>query len=81
MKKLRRILKKAVISISIGAVPAFVALWLCNLFMKVNDLSYTGRITMYKIRITMPLAIGITVMLFVIVFLIGREEKKINKEI
>ncbi len=31
--------------------------------MKVNELTYMARMTMYKIRITMPLMIGITVML------------------
>lgn len=74
-------LKNAIISVGIGAVPAFVVLWLCNLFMKVNELSYMERITMYKIRITMPLAIGITVMLFAMVFFVGREERKTNKEV
>ncbi len=75
-------LKNAAISVGIGAVPAFVVLWLCNLFMKVNELTYMARMTMYKIRITMPLMIGITVMLcFAMVSFISRDEKRINKEI
>lgn len=81
MNKSKKMLKNAIISVVIGAVPAFVVLWLCNLFMKVNELSYMERITMYKIRITMPLAIGITVMLFAMVTFISRDEKRINKEI
>ena len=70
MNKTKRMLKNAAISVGIGAVPAFVVLWLCNLFMKVNELTYMARMTMYKIRITMPLMIGIS-----------RDEKRINKEI
>ena len=81
MNKTKRMLKNAAISVGIGAVPAFVVLWLCNLFMKVNELTYIARITMYKIRITMPLMIGITVMLFAMVSFISRDEKRINKEI
>lgn len=81
MNKTKRMLKNAAISVGIGAVPAFVVLWLCNLFMKVNELTYMARMTMYKIRITMPLMIGITVMLFAMVSFISRDEKKINKEI
>ena len=69
MNKTKRMLKNAAISVGIGAVPAFVVLWLCNLFMKVNELTYMARMTMYKIRITMPLMIGITVMLFAMVSL------------
>ena len=74
MNKTKRMLKNAAISVGIGAVPAFVVLWLCNLFMKVNELTYMARMTMYKIRITMPLMIGITVMLF------GECEKKSVKK-
>ena len=81
MNKTKRMLKNAAISVGIGAVPAFVVLWLCNLFMKVNELTLIARITMYKIRITMPLMIGITVMLFAMVSFISRDEKRINKEI
>ena len=81
MNKTKRMLKNAAISVGIGAVPAFVVLWLCNLFMKVNELTYMARMTMYKIRITMPLMIGITVMLFAMVSFISRDEKRINKEI
>ena len=80
MNKTKRMLKNAAISVGIGAVPAFVVLWLCNLFMKVNELTYIARITMYKIRITMPLMIGITVMLFAMVSFISRDEKRINKK-
>ena len=36
MNKTKRMLKNAAISVGIGAVPAFVVLWLCNLFMKVT---------------------------------------------
>ena len=39
MNKTKRMLKNAAISVGIGAVPAFVVLWLCNLFMKVNELT------------------------------------------
>lgn len=81
MNKTKRMLKNAAISVGIGAVPAFVVLWLCNLFMKVNELTYMARMTMYKIHITMPLMIGITVMLFAMVSFISRDEKRINKEI
>ena len=81
MNKTKRMLKNAAISVGIGAVPAFVVLWLCNLFMKVNELTLIARITMYKIRITMHLMIGITVMLFAMVSFISRDEKRINKEI
>ena len=76
MNKTKRMLKNAAISVGIGAVPAFVVLWLCNLFMKVNELTYMARMTMYKIRITMPLMIGITVMLFAMVSFISRDEKE-----
>ena len=71
MNKTKRMLKNAAISVGIGAVPAFVVLWLCNLFMKVNELTLIARITMYKIRITMPLMVSF----------ISRDEKRINKEI
>ena len=74
MNKTKKMLKNAAISVVIGAVPAFVVLWLCNLFMKVNELTLMARITMYKIRITMPLMI-------VMVTFISRDEKRINKEI
>ena len=40
MNKTKRMLKNAAMSVGIGAVPAFVVLWLCNLFMKVNELTY-----------------------------------------
>ena len=81
MNKTKRMVKNAAMSVGIGAVPAFVVLWLCNLFMKVNELTYMARMTMYKICITMPLMIGITVMLFAMVSFISRDEKRINKEI
>ena len=76
MNKTKRMLKNAAISVGIGAVPAFVVLWLCNLFMKVNELTYMARMTMYKIRITMPLMIGITVMLFAMVSFISTKRLK-----
>ena len=47
MNKTKRMLKNAAISVGIGAVPAFVVLWLCNLFMKVNELTLIARITHY----------------------------------
>ena len=44
MNKTKRMLKNAAISVGIGAVPAFVVLWLCNLFMKVNELTSFDKI-------------------------------------
>ena len=79
MNKTKRMLKNAAMSVGIGAVPAFVVLWLCNLFMKVNELTYMARMTMYKICITMPLMIGITVMLFAMVSFISRDEKELQE--
>ena len=47
MNKTKRMLKNAAISVGIGAVPAFVVLWLCNLFMKVNELTLIARVMLF----------------------------------
>ena len=69
MNKTKRMLKNAAISVGIGAVPAFVVLWLA-IIMKVNETYVHGKDDNVQNTHNDPLMIGITVMLFAIAVLL-----------